>query len=149
LGQLEGMFRRVFSNSTYVLTPSEIAFHLMEEVGEVSAALADLELSKAVLRKSKNQRNDFEQERKKLVLELSGELADVFSWTMSLIDKVRMLLSSFDDYFGSIPRTQSGTLAEIKALLGQDANKINVCDIIWNKYGASGELRLEFDSAQS
>jgi len=141
LSGFEKMITHIFSGSIYALTPHEIAFHLMEEVGEVSRALADLEVSRAILRKTKAQRSAFEQERRLRILALSDELADVFSWTISLLSKVRFLLSSFDDYFETAPGTEASTLANIRALLGRDANKINICDVIWRKYGIGGRIR--------
>lgn len=141
LAGFEDMLRHIFSGPAYVLTPNEIAFHLMEEVGEVSRALADLEVSRVVGRNSQARATTFEQERLHGVLGLSEELADVFSWATSLIYKVRLLLSSFDDYFEAVPETEFDTLAKIRSLLGRDAIKINTCDVIWRKYGIGGKLR--------
>jgi len=141
MSSFEGMLTSIFSGSIYVLTPQEIAFHLMEEVGEVSRALANLEVSQALIRKGKAKVSTFEQERYHGVLGLCEELADVFSWTIGLILKVRLLLSSFDEYFEAVPGTEAGMLANIRALLGRDADKINICDIIWRKYGIGGRLR--------
>jgi hypothetical protein len=141
LSGFEDMIANIFSSSIYILTPHEIAFHLMEEIGEVSRALADLEVSQTATTKSKTHHSTFESERISRVLDLSDELADVFSWTVSLISKVRFFLSSFDDYFESTSDTETSTLANIKALLGRDANRINICDIIWRKYGIGGRIR--------
>lgn len=142
IADLDEMLRRIFAGPTYALSASEIALHLMEEVGEVSQALAEATISKAVTRENMDDK-EFRRERKNKILGIAEELADVFSWAVTLVDKIRLGLSSFDKYFARRERrTDPTTLRRIRRLVQRGANNINIAEIIWHKYGAEfDELR--------
>lgn len=142
--KMESMFRRIFESQVYALSTEEVAFHLLEEVGEVSRALVDVSRSNRITkskRTTKAQKRDplLEEERVVVLKGLTEELADVFSWTMTLINRVRLDLSSFDRYF----ETDVEMEKKLRELLGENAKKVNVADILWRRFGIEGEFRCD------
>lgn len=79
------MFNKIFSGSHYVKHIEDIAFHFLEEVGEVSSCLRDLRdmHEKKELHKVDEYRNNFED-----------EIADIFSWTTSILLKLNYILGA-------------------------------------------------------
>lgn len=140
--RMEEMLRRFFSPQAYVLSVDEIAFHFMEEVGEVSVAIVNASKSKA-LRKPKVDSGLIKEERKQAMRSLVEELADVFSWAVTLVNKVRLEFSSFEKYFmKSRNKNKDDLRLKLRELLGQEAKRINLGDILWKKYGDETQNHL-------
>jgi NTP pyrophosphatase (non-canonical NTP hydrolase) len=134
----EHMLREVFSGPVRTLSVQEICLHFMEEVGEVSQALADATVSEAASRR-RTRVARFAAERTEKTLAMAEELADVFSWAGSLLAKVKLELVSFEEYFKG--RADPGQVQRIRRILA-GARELNFADMIWQKYGLRfGELR--------
>ena len=81
------LFKSLYKGAHYEKPLDGMGFHFMEEVGEVSEAI----------RKIKEKRSDTpSSELAKLTCSLEEEIADVFSWTNSLIIKLGSLLGDPD-----------------------------------------------------
>jgi len=143
MAQFENALRDVYSGSVYVLSMDEIALHLMEEIGEVSQALAATTTSHAARVKDVDLQQ-FEEERKGQAQSIAEELADVFSWAVTFVEKVRLQYSSFAEYFAAgVAATQDAQLPpHTQHVVAYGPEKINLADIIWKKYGINyGEFR--------
>jgi len=92
------MLSWIYKGPHYQLTIEAIAFHFMEEIGEVSAAIRELRESSQKLPPKK-----FENNQSNLTHELEKEVADVISWTMSLIHKLDYLLGAGAKYMKGPP----------------------------------------------
>jgi len=79
LDDIVAMFNEIFYSNIMITDIKEIAFHLLEEVGEVSEQIRELKA------------NIEESNIKFHKTELRRELADVFSWMMALLIKVNLL----------------------------------------------------------
>ncbi|HWR82316.1 MAG TPA: MazG nucleotide pyrophosphohydrolase domain-containing protein [Candidatus Deferrimicrobium sp.] len=123
--ELETMFERIFTNSYHVFSVQNIAFHLLEEVGEVSQALKDrytydetrepYEMNRILERKNK----------------LEEEIADVFSWIFALLLKLkRVYYQDAQEYFQTLLPKGVPLKIEFDFL-----NQISLAEIIWSKYG--------------
>lgn len=87
------MFNSIFSGAHYVKHIEDIAFHFLEEVGEVSSCLRDL---RDMHEKKELQKVD--EYRKNL----EDEIADIFSWTTSILLKLNYILGAgkkFDEIY--------------------------------------------------
>lgn len=82
LDEIVAIFYGIFSNNLMIMNIQEIAFHLLEEVGEVSVELRQLRARNG---------NGKESEINEIKKELKKEIADVFSWVLALIIKVNLL----------------------------------------------------------
>jgi hypothetical protein len=125
LVDFENMFEGIFRNNYQLLSVQNIAFHLLEEVGEVSGALVNCyvykteELSKDIreinLRKSK----------------LEEEVADVFSWLFALLLKIRNIyFEDSQEYLDKVRRLYGGVKEHNKT-----TGQLSLADIIWIKNG--------------
>jgi NTP pyrophosphatase (non-canonical NTP hydrolase) len=85
LDSFTDMFRKIYKGAHYSLAVEAIAFHFMEEVGEVSTCIRNLKERKSDLSKNKSEQ---------LTKALENELADVISWIMSLILKLDYILGA-------------------------------------------------------
>ncbi|HET6979289.1 MAG TPA: MazG-like family protein [Pyrinomonadaceae bacterium] len=117
---LEEMFESVFHNSYEVFSIENIAFHLLEEVGEVTQSIKDLytfdeDREPFSVTASQRRRMKFEE-----------ELADVFSWIFALMLKIRRV------YFKD---AQEYVTSLVKGLEVNFMGSLNLADIIWAKYG--------------
>lgn len=122
LNDFTAMFNNVYAGAHYVLPIEAIAFHFMEEVGEVSTCIRDLRekgkgqsLSKVEVNRLKNN--------------LENEIADVLSWTTSLLSKLDYMLGAGVTYFRRFKASED---AEKKELL-QTAD-IQLSNIVWECY---------------
>ncbi len=139
---MESMFRRIFRPQAFALSTEEVAFHFLEEVGEVSRALVDVSRSHKRITNGRK-RDALVRERVVVLKGLTEELADVFSWTMTLVNRVRLDLSSFDRYFATGVGREGQILSTLREALGRDAAKVNVADILWRRFGIEGEFRCD------
>jgi NTP pyrophosphatase (non-canonical NTP hydrolase) len=135
------MLKIIFSNNADALTIDELAFHLLEEVGEVSTAITDLFMMNINTRSRMNindkQYKDMLLEREEKVIKFCEELADVFSWSTTLLLKINKYLNSTTKfikiYYGKEQLSKPFTEALDKII----DNTKNLIDLIWliNKDG--------------
>jgi hypothetical protein len=126
LSELEQYLQQVFNPAVAVLSADQIAFHLLEEVGEVSDALTNLHLQPS------NREVDFIDEHKRRLQALQLELADVFSWIVTMRAKTYYILQSVIDYL-----REENTRNAAKALLGSTSS---IIELVWDTYGGSNGL---------
>lgn len=116
------MFSNIYKGAHYALPIDAIAFHFMEEVGEVSTCIRRL-------REREKGRPLSEEEVNRLKNNLENEIADVISWIMSLLSKLDYMLGAGITYLRKF-KTSEG--AEKKELL-QTAN-LRLSSILWETY---------------
>ena len=84
LDEIELMFEELFGSNIMVMDIKEIAFHLLEEIGEVSEQIRELRALETLPSLGKDRIVPIKRE-------LRRELADVFSWMVTLLIKVNYL----------------------------------------------------------
>lgn len=126
---IEAMFSKLFENSYVLLSLEAVAFHLLEEVGEVTEAL------KACYTYERTQAPWSEQAARRRVLKLEEEIADVFSWAFAVVLKIKK--SRFEEvekYLNEFPdRVISGF---------EFTKRITLADIVWTKYGITADKQV-------
>lgn len=135
---LEDMLQTIFSRTVYHESIQELFFHFIEEIGEVSEALADATTSEC-LRSDPSSNQRFIEEREEKRHAIAEELADVFSWSISIVAKIQAQLESFESYLKC--RDKAG---QPKGIYGspRESQHISLSGIIWRSYGKKhGELR--------
>lgn len=134
LAALEASLERIFRPSIEVLSVEEIAFHLLEEVGEVSEALAELHLQPS-------SPEAFEEERKRRLRSLGEELADVLSWLITLRAKTHDILDRASEF--ARMTVVDSYFKEVVAEVLRPAS--NLADLVWHTYarGDRKDLRCE------
>jgi NTP pyrophosphatase (non-canonical NTP hydrolase) len=129
------MLNVIFANNIEVLSVEEIAFHLLEEVGEVSKSLASLFMQEI--------RDDvpdhFLRERHGKALDFAEEIADAFSWSVSLLAKIYRFLECAAA-FAAEYKTVEGMPELIRGNLERTRN---IVDLIWTIYGKGSMLVCE------
>jgi len=136
-GSLKGMaemINTIFANCIEVLSVEEIAFHLLEEVGEVSKSLASL-----YMLDTRELIPDLIKERRDKVIDFAEELADVFSWAVSLLAKIYRFLECAAE-FAAEYKTVEGTPELVRGNLDRTRN---IVDLIWTIYGKGAVLVCE------
>jgi NTP pyrophosphatase (non-canonical NTP hydrolase) len=128
------MIKGTFANCIEVLSVEEIAFHLLEEVGEVSKSLANL-----YMQDTQDLSEAFLKERQDKVIDFAEELADVFSWAVSLLAKIHRFLECAAE-FASEYKTVEGTPELVRGNLDRTRN---IVDLIWTIYGKGSVLVCE------
>lgn len=116
------MFSNIYKGAHYAMPIEAIAFHFMEEVGEVSTCIRRLR------EKGKGQSLS-EVGVNRLKNNLENEIADVISWTMSLLSKLDYMLGAGVTY---LRRFKTSEDAEKKELL-QTAS-LRLSSIVWESY---------------
>lgn len=147
LSDFEKMFIEIYSSSVYNMSPEEIAFHLMEEVGEVSEALADVTTHKHSF-SPKNGADlseyteNFMKEADEKIAHVEKELADVFSWSVSLLQKTRQILDSSSKLSETLNDGQirPERLKQMLAQLNATTENLTLSFIILIKYSHKGKL---------
>lgn len=139
LRDFEKMFVSIYQPSTYILSPEEIAFHLLEEVGEVSNALVDAAIHTEFIVRTRCVEADVENfllEAKEKIEHIEKELADVFSWIISLLEKSKQILSSASRLCIKFNKgiAQKKLLDGLFQALSLPTEKLNIIDIIWKRY---------------
>jgi len=111
------MFGAIFAKNLATLSPTDIALHLMEELGEASDAIVRL--------------YTYKEETFRLgepnwrMTNLEGQLADVFSWLFLLIEKLDFIDRESHQHEEQ-PSTTTPKHAELNHL----------SSIIWRRYGS-------------
>jgi len=107
LYEWQEMFAKIYGRLDRILSIDQIAFHLMEETGEVARALRYL-----------REHNSTETERVAKIRELQKELADMFDWLIALLIKLNFLLGKEATLGDAISRTFGNRLSDaIKTLI--------------------------------
>jgi NTP pyrophosphatase (non-canonical NTP hydrolase) len=83
------MFAEIYSNSIYSMPIESIAFHLMEEIGEVARAIRGLIEYEGSLDAQLDPEYRIDLETKRASFKF--ELADVFSWLIAVYLKLRLI----------------------------------------------------------
>jgi len=142
------MFATLYQPNIYSLSPEEISFHLLEEVGEVSDALVDA----TIHRKSKllpypsnptkKNLDAFIKEAKVKIDHIEKELADVFSWSISLLEKSKLIISSASRLCNKFNEEiiDNEVLNKLLETLNLPTQSLSIVDIIWRKYELNGKL---------
>jgi NTP pyrophosphatase (non-canonical NTP hydrolase) len=113
------MFKGVYHGAHYSLTVENIAFHFMEEVGEISSCirkLREMNQSGTAFKAAEYQE------------EMEREIADIFSWTSSLLMKMDYILGSGNKFF-KIYLSDKYDAKNLK----QTAN-LKMSEIIWKAF---------------
>ncbi len=135
LREMAEMVKGIFANNIEVLSVEEIAFHLLEEVGEVSKSLASLFMQDI----EPLEEGAFLAERREKVTDFAEEIADVFSWSVSLLAKIYRFLECAAE-FAAEYKTVAGTPELVRGNLDRTRN---VVDLIWAIYGKGSILVCE------
>lgn len=119
----QNMFRQIFEANLRNLKLADIAFHLLEEVGEVSDSMVRMYTFHT------GHKGDFKRsEPKWRQVWLEEELADVTSWLFTLVNSLRFVPEIVKDF----QKYLFGTTAL------QMEPEFKLSRIIWNKYGNQG-----------
>lgn len=124
LKDLEGSLSIIFQPNISLLSADEIAFHLLEEVGEVSRALGRLHLQP-----HKDQKRFLNEHRARREA-VREELADVFSWIVTMRVKCYSILMCAADF------TEKRIIEEyakdtVRKYLTPASNLV---ELLWNVY---------------
>lgn len=135
LRDMAEMLNLIFANNIEVLSVQEIAFHLLEEVGEVSKSLASLFMQDI----QEGDTATFLKERQAKIMDFAEEIADVFSWSVSLLAKIYRFLECAAE-FAAEYKTVAGTPELVRGNLERTRN---IVDLIWTIYGKGSMLVCE------
>ncbi len=135
LREMAELVKTIFANNIEVLSVEEIAFHLLEEVGEVSKSLASLFMQDV----EQLETEAFLAERRDKVADFAEELADVFSWAVSLLAKIYRFLECAAE-FAAEYKTVDGTPELVRGNLDRTRN---IVDLLWTIYGKGSILVCE------
>jgi NTP pyrophosphatase (non-canonical NTP hydrolase) len=137
-GSLKGMAEMlnvIFANNIEVLSVEEIAFHLLEEVGEVSMSLASLFMQEV----PDEAPELFLKSWHAKALDFAEEIADAFSWSVSLLAKIYRFLECAAK-FAAEYKTVEGMPELVQGNLNRTRN---IVDLIWTIYGKGPMLVCE------
>lgn len=135
----EQMFAKMFESNIYILTPDEIAFHLLEEIGEVSNALVDATIYSdlpSIYSHSLSTMDKIIAGAKNRIEHIEKELSDVFSWIIAMLEKSKQIISSSSRLCVelNVGKVEKEILNNIFKVLSIPTETINLTDIIWGKY---------------
>jgi len=111
------MFGAIFAKNLATLSPSDIALHIMEELGEASDAMVRMY--------TYSERNFIDEEPNWRQSDLEGELADVFSWLFALVNKLDTAKAGIQK-----DRDQDSRPAAVST------ESVRLSGIIWDRYGS-------------
>jgi NTP pyrophosphatase (non-canonical NTP hydrolase) len=129
------MLKLIFANNIEVLSVEEIAFHLLEEVGEGSKSLSAFFMQEL----EDDKVEEFLQGRQELVFDFAEEIADVLSWAVSLLAKIYRFLECAAE-FAAEYKTVEGMPELVR---GNLARTRNIVDLIWTIHGKGSMLVCE------
>ena len=112
------MFREIYEKNIFHSSIETIAFHLLEEVGEVAKAMISIYTWR------ENGESSYEK-----LQELKEELADVMSWTFTLVLKLQ-------DEFKEVEHGAK----KFRHLDENQCLRISLAAAIWEKYGIDNNL---------
>lgn len=135
LQQFQDMFEKIYMTKVrWGESLDTVAFHLLEEIGEISHAMIGMYTFNAqedqlpAKDEIENRRRYARRMRKKRIKQLEEEIADVFSWIFSVNFKIRENFSTYKAYMEKRPLTS----ARIKVAEGATEN---IASLIWVRYG--------------
>jgi NTP pyrophosphatase (non-canonical NTP hydrolase) len=120
LNVFQERFKNIFASNLFATSIESIAFHLLEEIGEVCEALSFL----YTFETEQEATNEAYVQR---MVDLQGEIADVFSWVFALANKLRDVFSLPDRYF-----VRMFPDAPVHPQFG---SYVTLSQIIWETYG--------------
>ncbi len=135
LKEMAEMLNGIFANNIEVLSVDEIAFHLLEEVGEVSKSLSALFMQEI----PEDGLEPFLKEHQDKSADFAEEIADVFSWSVSLLAKIYRFLECAAQ-FAAEYKTVEGMPELVRGNLERTRN---IVDLIWTIYGKGSMLVCE------
>ena len=137
---LEKALVKIYQPAIEVLSPEEMAFHLLEEVGEVSQAMFQLHLQPDT--------PNFAVERQLRLRALREELADVFSWIVTLRAKTFAVLECATDYVHRVSREGTVNTA-VEELFKTCLRPVNsLAELVLMKYGGEHESKLHCEGCK-
>jgi|SRR3972149_2870140 len=111
----QDMFARIFAANLRHLDLASIAFHLLEEMGEVSDAMVRMY--------TYDGRKPVEPNWSQVWLE--EEIADVTSWLFALIESLKLIIDTVDEY----EKWRFGEAYTVR-------DRILLSTVLWRRYGA-------------
>ena len=120
LDKFQERFQEIFASNLFATSIESIAFHLLEEIGEVCEALSSLYTYKG----EKYARHETHSRK---IRDLEDEIADVFSWIFALANKLRDIFTLPDRYFKKI--------VPDAPLKFRFRRYLTLSQIIWETYG--------------
>jgi NTP pyrophosphatase (non-canonical NTP hydrolase) len=138
---LEATIQKIYEPSVFVLTMHEVAFHLLEEIGEVSEALVRLvsqpipqnNLSNEALKK-------FRAEHIKRLKNVREELGDVFSWLIAMRSKTHNVLHRSVNYVERF-HTSDDVMKTAKQIVKKFLKPTeSLVDLVWQIYSDNGNI---------
>lgn len=131
------MLKRIFHNNVHTFTVEEIAFHLLEEVGEVTDAFLKL-----FIQVRDDGDEAFIEQRIERIGDLVEEIADVFAWCVMLHSKLELEMKNA---IGIVKLTEKAKDVEGLSKVFETAMKpmASLVDLVWAIYGKKGFLHCE------
>jgi NTP pyrophosphatase (non-canonical NTP hydrolase) len=131
MDELEAMFEGLFGQSYQVFSVQSVAFHLLEEVGEICQALVECYTFNEA-RPDERFSDELYKHRK---MKLEEEIADVFSWIHALLLKIKQVYyRDAQEYFQTLLAAQDNPVRMELHML----EAISLPNVIWAKYGVDG-----------
>jgi len=124
--QWQQMFQYIYEANLRHLSLTDIAFHLLEEVGEVSNAMVRM-YTYNVQKLQELQKGDPVWQQ----ISLENEIADVCSWLFTLVNHLQSIVDIAREY----QRFVFGTIV-------LQETKITLSGIIWRRYGSDPQESL-------
>jgi NTP pyrophosphatase (non-canonical NTP hydrolase) len=129
------MYEQLYGNITYSIPIEHIGFHLMEEIGEVSRCLRRRKEFEKRVGRGLEDGTDLQMARAQFDKDLDSEIADVFSWTCTLVHKIRSLAKALEDF-----QDHMSEMMQIKVTLRSREYKfelpeITFSDVLYMIYG--------------
>lgn len=124
LMELEQVFEKMFRRNIFAQSIQDVGYHFLEEIGEVSYALASVYTYVGVEPTTKRWKDS--------LAEVENEVADAFSWLFAVSAKLRDTFEVSDRYI----KRMSGGVVDSMA-----ASTINVATLLWQRYGIKGRFR--------
>jgi NTP pyrophosphatase (non-canonical NTP hydrolase) len=138
---LEATIQKIYEPSVFVLTMHEVAFHLLEEIGEVSEALVRL-VSQPIPQKnlSSNDLKKFRVEHIKRLKNVREELGDVFSWLIAMRSKTHNVLHRSVNYVERF-HTADDVMKTAKQIVKKFLKPTeSMVDLVWQIYSDNGNI---------
>ena len=123
IGHLQNMFEQIYQANIDTSSLESVAFHLLEEVGEVSDALIRVYTYK------KDSNLPPSEEYPQRIANLESELADVVSWIFAVCLKVKYLCHAYDEL------VKAAYLQPVVPSPGAISPGINFWEILFRRYG--------------
>ncbi len=142
LKSLEATIQEIYAPSVFVLTMHEVAFHLLEEIGEVSEALVRLTSQPTPEDLSAADKERFLIEHLQRLKNLREELGDVFSWLIAMRSKTHDVLYKAVKYVKQFPAS-GPVMNSAKSIVEEFLKPTeSIVELIWQIYSREGHPHL-------